>query len=87
MLVRLNGNTDGSVPSRLVGRGDGISILEFALSDSRTVGTCHYGEVITILDGVPGGAGIIYLLIETAKGKRGWISDQYLENPEVTEIQ
>jgi hypothetical protein len=70
---------------RIEGNGDRISILEFPLRDSRQIGTCQFGEEILVLDGKPGGAGIIYLLIETTKGIRGWISDDYLRNPESDE--
>jgi hypothetical protein len=66
MLARLNANTHVSVPSRLVGKGDGISILEFPLRHSRIIGTCYHDEVLIILDGKLGGAGLIFLLIETA---------------------
>ncbi len=85
MLVRLDANTDVAVPGTLKGKRGGISILEFPLRDSRIVETCHYGEEIIILDGKPGEAGLIFLLIETAKGIRGWISDQYLGNPDPNE--
>ena len=66
MLVRLDANTDVAVPGTLKGKRGGISIHEFPLRHSRIIGTCYHDEVLIILDGKPGGAGLIFLLIETA---------------------
>ena len=87
MLGRLCANTANDISGRIDGKGDRINLLEFPMRDSRQAGTCQYGEEILVLDGKPGGAGIIYLLIETTKGKRGWISDHYICNPESDEKQ
>ena len=87
MLVRLCANKAIDISGRIDGKGDRISLLEFPMRDSRQAGTCQYGDEILVLDGKPGGAGIIYLLIETAKGIRGWISDHHICNPGPDEKQ
>ena len=78
MLVRLCANSVIEVSDKTKGAEETISILEFPVSDGRQVGVCHHGEEILVLDGKPGGGGIVFLLIETANGVRGWISAHYI---------